>query len=292
MRRVGPADPERLGQHRVGGAGADQGVDVVGMRMRLACGHESSADPHGIGAKSQCGTNGFGRADPAGGDDRHLDGSANCGEQFGERDVAAHVTAGLHSLGDHILTPGVDRRLCFVDGADLPTADHPGRDARGIGPLVEELDDRQARCHELDDVGLHEVGDACAADRRRGQRGQLVEVSLDEGQRLPTGADHPEPAGVGDCCGERRRGRAAHPRLLQRPPAADEIGEAVHAQFLGDSTVERKRRRPLDSGLTLLAWLLTRIKTPTMAGNRRLVARGSCTRRKDRSARHETSSKV
>ena len=146
--------------------------------------------------------------------------------------MAAHVPAGLHALGDHVAATGVDRRLGLVDGPDLPTADHVRRNSSRVGPFVEELDDRQPGCQQLDDVGLHEVGDASAANRGGREGGDFVEVPLDHRDLLPADADHSERTGVRDGSGQCRCRRAAHARLLQRQPASDELGEAVHAVLL------------------------------------------------------------
>ena len=57
--------------------------------------------------------------------------------------MPAHVAAGLHALGDHVLAAGIDRGLGLIDRPDLPAAHDGGGHSCSVGPFVEELDDRK-----------------------------------------------------------------------------------------------------------------------------------------------------
>ena len=113
------------------------------MRVRHAGRNESRADANGVGSHGHCSPHCLGVADTTGGHDRNVDGRPNSGQQLGKRDMPAHVAAGLHALGDHVLAAGIDRGLGLIDRPDLPAAHDSVGDASSVGPLVEELDDRK-----------------------------------------------------------------------------------------------------------------------------------------------------
>ncbi len=99
MRRVGPAQPEQLGQHRALGLQAAQLVIRMGAALiaEEEARTQNGSDRTGIERLPHA----FAVNDPPGGQNRDLDRSPNALDQFEQRRPTANVPAGLDALSYH-----------------------------------------------------------------------------------------------------------------------------------------------------------------------------------------------
>ena len=231
---VGGDNPLRSAVDGRGDHGAgDRGGEVPGLDdiRNGALGREQEAGAHGdaIGTPGQCSGEAPSVDEPAGGDDRQVDGVEHLGDEQRGRDDAGVATA-LGALGDD----GVDTP--FGDLLGVAACPDGGNDhdagllEPGDGGLARGLGER---CHlhlggdevldpAFDVVG---VGAHVHAEGGVGAAPHLVDVGhhLIEGQG--GGGEDAEAAGVGRGNGEPGSGHPSHTGLHDRIPHPDQVAE-------------------------------------------------------------------
>jgi hypothetical protein len=113
MRRVGPPEPEELGQYCA--VGLQAASLVIGMRAALVAEEEARAHDGSDRAGIECLAHTRSVDDPSGRQHRDLDRSPNTLDQFEHRSRTADVSAGLDSLGYHRVGSRRLRGSCFLD---------------------------------------------------------------------------------------------------------------------------------------------------------------------------------
>src|SRR5256712_11927746 len=218
MGRVRPIRGERLGQDRVLRTRGDELLHVRRMGPRLLRSDEPCAHPDRGGTGREGRGHGPPGADPAGRDDRDLDGRQDLAQECQEADLSADVASRLGSLGHDQVAARPLRGYGLGRGTELPGDEAAPRVGDlhefRVGLLVEELDHRGPGGRDLQDlqeVGVelaslaHPVDDEVRAERAGRRATQAVEDLCDVLRwRGPDPADHSEASGIRD---RRRQGR-------------------------------------------------------------------------------------